>query len=1353
MSQPVATVRGEATLRGRRTWPGCPSPSTAPATPPPSSAGRWPAASAEVGAAVDPHARRPRRHAPSSSVHVAPVFARQGRRVTGYRGSWSTQLSVADFDVLGPPGARAQRRRPGPAGRPVVVAAAAEPAAAAGPAGRARPTPGARADDYAAAFGATVVDLLEVSDLDGGGRPGMLRQSFAMAKGGPPEEPELDLEPAAQTVTGQVTVRFALSPAVLDASPERRPAGGRRREPPAGPRRRAVTNCRIDSRACSPRCWSPTAVRSPSAPSVPPTSSGRRPSRSTRTRTATRCTGSRPTRPTMIGERGHPVRAYLDIDEIIRAARESGADAVYPGYGFLSENPDLARACDAAGITFIGPPADVLQLAGNKVRALAAAKAAGIPTLRSTPPSADLDELVAGAEEIGFPVFVKAVAGGGGRGMRRVDDPAQLRELGRAPRCARPRAPSATRPRSSSRPSAGRGTSRCRSSPTPRARRCTCSSATARSSAGTRRSSRSPRRRTSATSCARRCAATPSPFAESIDYSCAGTVEFLVETEGERAGQHVFIEMNPRIQVEHTVTEEITDVDLVQSQMRIASGESLADLGPGAGRHPDQRRRAAVPDHHRGPGQRLPSRHRHDHRLPLRRRRGRPARRRHRRHRRRDQRPLRLDAGQADLPRAGLPDGRGPGARGRWPSSGSAASAPTSRSCRPCSRTPTSSPGNVSTAFIEERPQLLTTHAPGRPRHPAAALAGRDHGQQAERRGADAARPGRQAARRRRPRRSRPRTAPGSGCWSWARRASPPTCAPASGVEVTDTTFRDAHQSLLATRVRTKDLLRIAPYVGRMTPELLSVECWGGATYDVALRFLAEDPWERLAALRYNMPGLCLQMLLRGRNTVGYTPYPTKVTTSFVAEAAAAGHRHLPDLRRPQRRRPDAAGDRGGPRDRHDGRRGRALLHRRPQRTRRGPLHPRLLPAAGRADRRRRRARAGHQGHGRACCGRRRRRSLVTALRERFDLPVHLHTHDTAGGQLATLLAAVDAGVDAVDVASAPMAGTTSQPPASALVAALEHTERATNLDLRAVMDLEPYWEAVRKVYAPFESGPAQPDRAGLRPRDPRRPAVEPAPAGDRAGAGGEVRADRGHVRRGQPHPRPADQGDAVVQGGRRPRPAPGRGRRRPGRVRRRTRRTTTSPTRSSASSAASWATRPAAGPSRSAPRRSQGRTVAVRETSSCREEDSAALDEAGRGPAGDAEPAAVPRPDQGLLHARETYGNVARLDTLDYLYGLQPGEEHVARIGRGVSLILGLEAIGDADERGMRTVMCTINGQLRPIRVRDTSIKVDVKAAEKADPTRPGPGRRAVRRRGHRHGRRGRRRSRPAPRWPRSRR
>src|SRR3954452_1693072 len=255
-----------------------------------------------------------------------------------------------------------------------------------------------------------------------------------------------------------------------------------------------------------------------------------------------------------------------------------------------------------------------------------------------------------------------------------------------------------------------------------------------------------------------------------------------------------------------------------------------------------------------------------------------------------------------------------------------------------------------------------------------------------------------------------------------------------------------------------------------MKPELLSVECWGGATYDVALRFLSEDPWERLGALRYNMPGLCLQMLLRGRNTVGYTPYPTKVTTSFVAEAAEVGidiFRIFDALNDIAQMRPaiDAVRETGTTMaeaalcytaDLNDP--GEQLY----------TLDYYLRLAEKIVD-------AGaHILAIKDMAGLLRPRAatrLVGALRERFDLPVHLHTHDTAGGQIATLMAAVDAGVDAVDVASAPMAGTTSQVPASALVAALEHTERATNLDLRAVVDLEPDWEALRKVYAPFESG------------------------------------------------------------------------------------------------------------------------------------------------------------------------------------------------------------------------------------------------------------------------------------------
>ena len=769
----------------------------------------------------------------------------------------------------------------------------------------------------------------------------------------------------------------------------------------------------------------------------------------------------------VIGERGHPVRAYLDIDEIIRAARESGADAIYPGYGFLSENPDLARACDAAGITFIGPPADVLQLAGNKVRALQAARAAGIPTLKSTPPSADLDELLAGAEEIGFPVFVKAVAGGGGRGMRRIDEPSQLRELVSA--AMREAEGAFGDPTAFIEQAVGR----------PRHIEVQILADTAGTTLHLYERDCSIQRRHQKV-----VEIAPAPgiseelrealcrdavkFAESINYSCAGTVEFLVETEGERAGQHVFIEMNPRIQVEHTVTEEITDVDLVQAQMRIASGETLADLNlsqsdiringaalqcrittedPANGFRPDT---GTITAYRSAGGA-----------------------------------GVRLDGGTVDT---------GVEISAHFDSMlvkltcrGRTFPAAVARARRALAEfrirgVSTNIPflqavledadfiaGNVSTGFIAERPELLTTHAPADRgtrllRWLAETTVNKPNGEAPTRLDPGAKRPAGVDLSQPSPHGSRQRLlelGPEAFAADLRQRV---------GVEVTDTTFRDAHQSLLATRVRTKDLLRIAPYVGRMTPELFSVECWGGATYDVALRFIAEDPWERLDALRYNMPGLCLQMLLRGRNTVGYTPYPTKVTTSFVAEAARTGidiFRIFDALNDVEQMRPAIeavretgttvaevalcySGDLNNPAEdlytldyylRLAEQMVDAGAHILAIKDMAGLLRP---PAAIK---------------------------LVTALRENFDLPVHLHTHDTAGGQLATLVAAVGAGVDAVDVASAPMAGTTSQPPASALVAALEHTERATNLDLRAVMDLEPYWEAMRKVYSPFESG------------------------------------------------------------------------------------------------------------------------------------------------------------------------------------------------------------------------------------------------------------------------------------------
>ncbi|MBN9181755.1 MAG: pyruvate carboxylase, partial [Microbacterium sp.] len=279
-----------------------------------------------------------------------------------------------------------------------------------------------------------------------------------------------------------------------------------------------------------------------------------------------------------IGEQGHPVRAYLDVDEIIRVATESGADAIYPGYGFLSENPELAEKAAAHGIAFIGPPAAVLEMAGNKVTAKHHAIAAGVPVLRSTEASADVDDLVAQADEIGFPLFAKAVAGGGGRGMRRVETKGDLapalaeamREADSAfgdPRMFLEQA--VLRPRHVEVQILADGAGHTvhlfeRDCSVQRRHQKVIEIAPAPNL------DESVRRELHRHAVA---------FAESIGYQNAGTVEFLLETAGERAGEIVFIEMNPRIQVEHTVTEEVTDVDLVQSQMRIAAGETLEDLG------------------------------------------------------------------------------------------------------------------------------------------------------------------------------------------------------------------------------------------------------------------------------------------------------------------------------------------------------------------------------------------------------------------------------------------------------------------------------------------------------------------------------------------------------------------------------------------------------------------------------------------------------------------------------------------------------------------------------------------------------------------------------------------------------
>jgi pyruvate carboxylase len=1016
----------------------------------------------------------------------------------------------------------------------------------------------------------------------------------------------------------------------------------------------------------------------------------------------------------LIGEEGHPVRAYLDVKEIIRVARESGADAIYPGYGFLSENPDLAQAAADAGITFIGPGSHVLEMAGNKVTAKEHARAAGVPVLDSSPATTDIELLLAEADRIGFPVFAKAVAGGGGRGMRRVEKKEDLRPaLEEAMREADSAFGDPTmfleqaviRPRHIEVQILADSTGE-----TVHLFERDCS--VQRRNQKVIEIAPAPNLDQSIRDALYRDAIA---FAKSIGYVNAGTVEFLLDTEGDRAGQHVFIEMNPRIQVEHTVTEEVTDVDLVQSQMRIAAGETLADLGlhqgdihlhgaaiqtrittedPSAGFRPDTGRITT----YRSPGGS----------------------------------GIRLDGGTVatgsqisphfdsmlvkmtvrgrDFPtavaraRRGLAEFRIRGVTTNISFVQAVLADPAFQA------------GDLSTKFIEERPQLFDVRE------------SRDRGTKILNWLADVTvnQPNGDGAGLVDPSIKLPvvdvDTAPPAGSRQRLLELGPAGFAAElrarTSLAVTETTFRDAHQSLLATRVRTHDLVAIMPAVARKTPELLSVEAWGGATYDVALRFLGEDPWERLAAMREALPNIAIQMLLRGRNTVGYTPYPTEVTDAFVQEAAATGvdiFRIFDALNDVDQMRPaiDAVlatgsavaevamcytGDLLNPDE--------SLytldyyLKLAEQMVSAGAHILAIKDMAGLL-----RAEAAER--------------LVSALRERFEQPVHVHTHDTAGGQLATLLAASRAGADAVDAASAPMAGTTSQPSLSALVAATAHTERDTGLSLDAVSDLEPYWEAVRRVYRPFESGLPGPTGRVYKHEIPggqlsnlRQQAIALG-LGDQFEKVEDWYAAANRILGRPPKVTPSSKvvGDLALQlaaGD----VDPDDFEQNPGKY--------DIPDSVIGFMAGELGDLPGGWPEPFRTKVLAGRDVkiGVEEVSA---DDRAALESSSGTRRAALNRLLFPAPTRQFEQVRELFGDLSPVDTIGYLYGLQPGLEHAVEISKGVDLLLTLEAIGEPDDKGIRTVMTTINGQLRPVAVRDRSIAVDIKAAEKADPNKPG--------------------------------
>ncbi|GAA4134614.1 pyruvate carboxylase [Actinomadura keratinilytica] len=1006
-----------------------------------------------------------------------------------------------------------------------------------------------------------------------------------------------------------------------------------------------------------------------------------------------------------IGERGHPVRAYLDVDGIVATALRVGADAVYPGYGFLAESPELAEACERNGLTFVGPPARVLRLAGNKIEAVEAARQAGLPVLRSATPAPG--EELAAADEVGFPLFVKAAAGGGGRGLRRVD---RREELLAAVEAARREAqtafgdPTVFLEQAVDRPrhievqvladAAGHVVHL-------RERDCSVQ----------RRHQKvveiAPAPRLDAAVVQRLCRDAVA-FAEEIGYVNAGTVEFLVDA----SGRHVFIEMNPRIQVEHTVTEEVTGIDLVQSQLRIAGGETLEDLGiaqqnvtvsgyavqcrittedPANDFRPDTGRISA----YRSPGGA----------------------------------GVRLDTGTAHAGAVVTPHfdsllvkltcrgrtleeavRRARRAVTEFRIRGVATNIPFLRAVLDDADFRA---GGVTTSYIADHPELLTARSSGDRatrlvRYLADVTVNKPHG--------DA--PTDLDPRSKLPPLDLEGPVPEGSrdlLLALGPRAFAERLRAQSALAVTDTTFRDAHQSLLATRVRTYDLVAAAPYLARMAPRLLSLEAWGGATYDVALRFLAESPWDRLAAIREAAPNLCIQMLLRGANTVGYTPYPESVTRAFVAEAARTGvdiFRVFDALNDVERMRPaiDAVlethalaegtlcytADLSSPAEevytldyylRLAERLVEAGVHVLCIKDMAGLLR---APAA---------------------------RTLVSALRQRFDLPVHLHTHDTAGGQLATYLAAVEAGVDAVDGAAAPLSGTTSQPPLQAIVAHTDATERATGLDLGALTAMEPYWEAVRRLYAPFEMGLPSPtgrvyehEIPGGQLSNLRQQAVALG-LGDRFE---EIErlyaaADRilGRLVKVTPsskvvgdlalhlvavgadpddfaaHPERYDVPDSVV----------------------------------------GFLHGELGDPPGGWPQPFRDRALSGRRYTPVRGELTEEEDKALSGPGvRDAlDRLLFPGPAREYREARAAYGDLSVVPTGAFLYGLQPGREVAIDLEPGVRVLAGLEAVGELDEAGFRQVICTVNGQLRTLSVRDRSAAADAPPVERADPDEPG--------------------------------
>ncbi len=763
-----------------------------------------------------------------------------------------------------------------------------------------------------------------------------------------------------------------------------------------------------------------------------------------------------------------PLESYLSVDEVIRVAREAKADAIHPGYGFLSESPEFAEACAANGIVFIGPTPKTMRTLGNKVAARNLAVSCGVPVMPATDPLPDDDDEIRRlAAKVGYPVMLKASWGGGGRGMRPIESEDMLID---AVRTARREAKAAfgkdevyleklvRRARHVEVQLLGdthgnlvhlferdcsiqrRNQKVIERAPAPyldeATRKGLCDAALA--------------------------------IGKATDYVGAGTVEFLMDAD---TGAFYFIEVNPRIQVEHTVTEQVTGLDIVKAQIKILEGGRLGRIDETGippqdevvlNGHALQCRITTenpennfIPDYGRitayrgafGFGIRVDGGTAYSGAVVT-----------------RYYDPM-LEKVTAWAPSSAEVIARMDRALREYRIRGVATNLSFLEAVL---NHPKFRANQYTTRFIDETPELFAAkkrrdratkllsyiadvtvnghpETKGRARPPAQArLPEAPHfggtPQPGTRQRLDALGP--------------------EGFARWMREET--------RVLVTDTTMRDGHQSLLATRMRTHDIAGAAEAYATGLPQLLSLECWGGATFDVAMRFLTEDPWERLALVRAKAPNILTQMLLRGANGVGYTNYPDNVVRYFVRQAADAGmdlFRIFDCLNWVENMRVaiDAVGSAGKLAEGAICYTGDILDPARAKYSlayyvglakdlEKAGCHilgikdmaGLLKPAAARI--------------------------LVKALKEEIGLPIHLHTHDTSGIAAASVLAAVEAGVDAVDSAMDAMSGVTSQPCLGSIVEALRHTERDTGLDPEAIRRISFYWEAVRTQYAAFES-------------------------------------------------------------------------------------------------------------------------------------------------------------------------------------------------------------------------------------------------------------------------------------------